>query len=196
MSPPSRAWYVVAAAIFVMGLVGFASLLFFTISKIGEGYVRVVVPGEGEVSLEKPGRYVIHHEFKSVVGGRVYSMASGEGLEGMKIEAFALPGNVPVPVHESTMSGTYSFGSYSGTSLMEFDIAQPGRFRVRGTRADGAASPQTVLSIAQSAVGSIVAAVFGCIATLFGSIVLSGGIVAWTLIKRNKAFKEVKGSTA
>ena len=196
MSPPSRAWYVVAAAVLLTGILGFAVFLFFTISKMGEGYVRVVVPGEGEVLLDKSGRYVIHHEFKSVVGGRVYSTMSGEGLQGVKIEVFALPGDVPVAVRESTMSATYSFGSYSGTSLMEFDIAQPGRFRVRGTRDDGATSPQTVLSIAQSSVGDIVVAVFGSIALLFGSIILSVGILVWTLIRRDRAMKASKGLIA
>lgn len=196
MSPPSRAWYVVSAAIFLVGLIAFASFLFLKLSRLNEGYVRVLVPGEAEVSLEKPGRYIIHHEFKSVFEGRVYSTPEGEGLQGMKIEVYSLPGDRPVAVQDTTLSASYSFGSYSGVSLMEFQAEQPGRFRLRGTRDDGSTRPQAVLSIAQSSVGDIVATVFGGIAIFFGSIILSVGVFVWTLIQRGKALKAAKGSAA
>ncbi|HSA60370.1 MAG TPA: hypothetical protein VLJ37_11885 [bacterium] len=187
---PGRWLYVLAGFVFLAGLAAFGAFLFAFLSTIGEGYVRVGAPGTSEFALTEPGTYVIHHEFKSVLDGKIYSTAKGEGLNGLTLDLVALPDGRPVPLRQSSMSSTYSFGSYEGTSLMEFTAAAPGRFRLKAALEgvpDGA--PRAVLSIAKESVTDILVSVFGGIAILFGSSFTAIAIVLVTFFKRQKAIK-------
>jgi hypothetical protein len=187
---PGRWLYVLAVFVFVAGLAAFGGFLFAFLSTIGEGYVRVGVPGSSEFSLTEPGTYVIHHEHKSVLDGKIYSTAKGEGLNGLQLELATLPDGQPVDLRQSSMSSTYSFGSYEGTSLMEFTVPGPGRYRIRA-QLEGVADgpPRGVLSIAKEAVKDIILSVFGGMAILFGASFTAIAIVVITFFKRQKALK-------
>jgi len=187
---PGRWLYVLAGVVFLTGIVAFGAFLFAFLSSIGEGYVRVGVPGASEFSLTEPGTYVIHHEHKSVLDGKIYSTVKGEGLNGLKLELVTLPDERPVDLRQSSMSSTYSFGSYEGTSLMEFTAAGPGRYRIKAELEGVAgATPRGVLSIAKEAVKDIILSVFGSIAILFGSSFTALAILLVTFFKRQKAIK-------
>lgn len=187
---PGRWLYVLAGVVFFAGLAAFGAFLFAFLSTIGEGYVRIGVPGMSEFALTERGTYVIHHEHKSVLDGKIYSTAKGEGLNGLTLELATLPDGRPVPLRQSSMSSTYSFGSYEGTSLMEFTVPGPGRYRLKAAL-DGASdgAPRGVLSIAKEAVKDILISVFGGIAILFGSSFTALAIVLITFFKRQKAIK-------
>jgi hypothetical protein len=191
---PGRWLYGLAIAVFFAGLAAFGGFLFAFLGTIGEGYVRVGVPGSSEFSLAEPGTYVIHHEHKSVLDGRIYSTAKGKGLNGLMLTLVTLPDERPVELRQSTMSSTYSFGSYEGTSLMEFTVPGPGRYRIKA-ELEGVAGgpPRGVLSIAKEAVKDIIVSVFGGIAILFGSSFLGVAIVVITFLKRQKAIRAAAG---
>ena len=52
-------------------ILGIASFVLFVLGHlfgIGDSLTRIVVPGKGEVELRDAGKYIIFHEYESVVG--------------------------------------------------------------------------------------------------------------------------------
>ena len=80
---PSRWYYVLAGVVLAAGLAGFSLLLFNGLSSLTGGLSQMVVPGQHELVLSETGGYTVFHEYQSVVGNKVYSMAQG-GLPGLQ----------------------------------------------------------------------------------------------------------------
>lgn len=58
---PGRKWYLLAVLFFILGMGAMALFLFSQLSGLTAGLQQVVVPGEAEVVLERPGSYTIIH---------------------------------------------------------------------------------------------------------------------------------------
>ena len=89
---------------------------------------RIVVPGVGILTLDQPGTYTVFHESESVVDGRVYV---AQDIAGLRVTVTADADGKPIPVVTSTGRTTNNYGGHSGTSMLSFDIASPGRFPVQ-----------------------------------------------------------------
>ena len=110
---PSRWYYALAGAVLVAGLVGFVLILFSGISGITGGLTQMVVPGRHELALTEAGKYTVFHEYRSVVGNKVYSMRQG-GLPGLECSLSRKATGETVPLSRSAMNSTYTMGSRSG----------------------------------------------------------------------------------
>ena len=66
-APPGRIWYLVAIAIFLVGMAAMAAFLITRLMSMDSGLTRFVVPGEQTLTLET-GSFTIFHEPQSVVG--------------------------------------------------------------------------------------------------------------------------------
>jgi hypothetical protein len=140
----SRAWYVVAAALFLAGGAGAGWALWTGLSGIGASLVRVTVPGSTELTLEAPGAYTIFHEQDSVIGGHFTSVPS---LAGLTVTVTDEASGAKLPVKSPSMNMTYSIGGHDGVAVLAFDAAHPGRYRLAAIYDDGRTEPKTVLAV-------------------------------------------------
>ncbi len=182
---PGRWLYGLAAVIFLSGWGLFGVILWKSLSGIGERLQQVVVPGTAEVSLPKPGKYTIFHEYQSVVGSRIYSMA--QDIPGLECSLQNKATGAPVELSRSVSSSSYSVGGRSGVSFMDFHIGQPGTYLLSAAYPEGVSGPETVLAVGQGVGLRIVAGVLGSLAAVFGCIGLAVAIAVYTGVKRYKA---------
>jgi hypothetical protein len=143
---PARAWYWVALVVFLAG-VGWLGGGLYLVAEQVDSFQRVPLPGEGEVSLDHSGGYVIYYE--------------GPGAETGNIPDFTVnvtPRSASAAVqrlehYESSV--TYSFGSREGRAVFTLQVASPGTFLIEATDAP-ATSGDSSLAIGSSIAGRIV----------------------------------------
>jgi hypothetical protein len=184
---PGRWLYGLAAVIFVAGWVLFAVFLWKNLSTIGKGFQQVVVPGKTDITLAKPGKYTIFHEYRSVVGTRVFS---GERyVSGLECRLASKATGEEVRLSRSLTSATYNSGGRSGVSMLDFRIETPGVYEFWAGYEDTGEGPQVVLAIGQGFGLRIVTTVLGSLAIVFGCIGLAVFIAVYTAVKRHNAQK-------
>jgi hypothetical protein len=175
----SPLWFVVAGLIAIAGFVCSGLYLWPRLGSVDAGLIRVVVPGNAVVTLDKPGTYTIFHEKRSVVDGKYYA---SDTVSGLRVELVAEAGGAPVRVVEPSTSTSYSVGNREGESIFAFTIDQPGRYRLMTNLAGG----QAVLAIGQGMFGAIFKLVGGTIAIAFAGLAIAGIIVGLTIWQRSK----------
>ena len=167
-----RLWYI--AGYVAAGVIAFAGIVVADrhlrpgLAAVDAGTIRVVVPGTAQLDLDGPGHYLIFHEFRGVVDGRVYESRS---VDGLRVTLEVEGNSALVPLVPPTMESEYEIGNRAGRSWLAFDVDRPGRFRLIASRANGAAEPKLVLAISRGLIGGI-----------FGSIFVSLGIAAAGLV--------------
>ena len=187
---PSRLYYGLAAVIFVGGWVMFGLFLFRNLSSLPDKLQQVVVPGKTDITLATPGSYTLFHEYRSVVGSRVYS--TSRDVSGLQCRLVSKATGVEVRLSRSIASETYNLGGRSGVSMLDFRIDQPGVYEFWAGYEGTGEGPQTVLSIGQGFGMGIIVTVFGSLAIVFGCIGLSVAIAVYTAVKRQKAYKRAQ----
>jgi hypothetical protein len=153
------------------------------IAGLQKALTRVVVPGSSELTLDEPGGYTIFHEPESVVDGRVYSVQS---VAGLRVTVVAEPDGTAIPTVEPGATSRYAIGSHSGVSILSFDIAQPGRYRLTAEYAGGRAEPQTVLAIGHGFVGRLLGTIFGAIGAVFVGFGAALALALTTYFRRRR----------
>lgn len=182
--PPSRWWYAVAVVIVFAGFGGMASFMLPRIESYGSSLIRLVAPGEIDMSLERPGTYTVFHEEHSVVDGRLYT---SDTISGLGVTVQSAETGESIPVVRAAMNETYSFGSYAGKSAFNFDIASPGSYRLIAAYKDGRSEPRVVLTIGHNFLTGLLLTIFGGIAIVFGAIALAIVIIVVVAQKRSTA---------
>lgn len=167
-------------------LVGIAIALWVglgAVAEVSHAFTRIVAPGTGVVAFEKPGNYTIFHESESVVDGRVYV---AKNISGMKVDVAPEAGGAAIAVHPPSVHSTYTLGGSSGESMLEFAVAEPGRYRVTAAYQSGQDGPKTVLAIGGGVIGTIFRAVaIVLVAILFG-FGLSLALLLTTYFRRRR----------
>lgn len=180
---PGRIWYVVAV---LVALAGFASAGFLIYSKLGDlttGMVQVVVPGEKVLALE-PGHYTIFHEYQSTVDGRIYS---GTDVTGLTVRLVPVDGGAPLALEEPSVTSSYDLGGRSGRSVLTFDVAEPGDYRLIAGYPDGEEKSQAVLAVGQGTTEAIVSLVFSALGIAFAGVIAAVIIAVITYRRRRAA---------
>ena len=172
-------WFVVAGLIAIAGFVAASLYLLPRLGSVDAGLIRVIVPGNATLTLDKPGTYTIFHEKQSVVDGKYYA---SDTVTGLRVELAAEAGGAPVRVVEPSTSTSYSIGNRKGASIFAFTIDQPGRYRLT----TGMAGGQAVLAIGQGTFGAIFALVGGTIAIAFAGLAIAGIIVLLVIWQRSR----------
>jgi uncharacterized membrane protein len=174
---PGSGWYILAGALAVAGVLaaaGMSARLVLT----WEDSVQFLAPGRQALTL-KAGNHVVWNDHVTVFEGRTFKSEN------------ALPDGVQVTVTGSSgpialraaSGGTYKGLSTERVAVMQFDIAQPGRYEiaVRGN------FPPRVFSVGPDHVSAVLWTVFGAIAALFVGWGAGIGIAAWAFIRREQA---------
>jgi Protein of unknown function (DUF2510) len=124
---PSRVWYWVAGAALVGSVVGFGlSLLlgFGSFARQVEELQRVPIPGQAEVSFDKPGGYTLYFEGMGAADEQVT-------IPSFHVSLASVSSGEEVPIRLYGDSETYSIGGRSGRAVGTFQIDKPGRFLLR-----------------------------------------------------------------
>lgn len=180
----SPIWFVVAGLI---ALAGFASALFYVMPRLGAadaGMIRVVVPGNAVLTLDKAGQYTIYHEKKSTVDGRYYA---SETVSGLRLRLTDEATGTPVKLTEPAVAANYTIGNKTGSSIYAFTIDRAGRYRLAADLAEGRSEPKAVLAIEQGMLGEMFSLIFGTMAIAFAGLGVAGAIVLVVLWRRSKA---------
>jgi hypothetical protein len=187
---PSRWYYGLAGLVFVAGWVLFAVVLFKNLSGLADKLQQVVVPGNVELTLSKPGKYTIYYEYRSVVGTRIFS--SEESLPGLQCRLVSRTTGSSIPLSRVTGSSSYTLGGRSGVGVLDFTIDKAGAYELSAGYPEGREGPEVVLAIGQGFTGGILTAVFGGLATVFGSMGAAVAIAVITFLKRMRAERALK----
>src|SRR6185312_8487947 len=159
----SRLWYVVAAIALLAGGTGAAMVLWSGLSGLDDGLIRIVVPGTSVLTLGEPGAYSIYHEPESVIDGKLYT---SQNIDGLRV-AVAEEGGEQVTVTTPTMTARYTIGGRSGVSVLAFEIAHPGRYRLTAAYSGGRTEPVAVLAVGHGFLGRLFRTVLGAVGSAF-----------------------------
>lgn len=185
-SEPSRLWYLLAVAVLIAALSGMGAFLSSRLSGLGEGLAQVVVPGETELTLD-PGSYTIFHESRSMVDGRIFV---ADDIAGLGV-ALASAAGAPVALASASISGSYEFAGRSGAAVFNFEIGDPGLYRLSAAYREGVDGPETVLAVGKGFGGDLLVTVMGALALAFGGVGLALAI-GWTVFARRQAARSAR----
>jgi hypothetical protein len=170
---PTRAWYWVALAVFVLGVVWLVGGLVMLGGRI-DSFQRVALPGSGQVSLDHSGGYLIYYEGPGAAAGNIPAF---------RINVKPLSASAAVQGLE-TYGGslTYSFGSREGRAVLTLQIASPGTFLIEAP--DAPVKPgSSSLAIGSSIAGSIVGTALPGVVLMLAAV---GGAIAVALVRRSR----------
>lgn len=183
---PGRGWYVLAAAIFLAGMIGSVWYAVTRVVGMESGLIQIVVPGTADLELKQRGTYTIFHERTSQVDGRLYT---ANDIAGLRVAVRSVASGQDIALRRPAASSTYTFSGRSGASAFAFTVDVPGTYRVTAAYDDGRPQPQTVLAVGTG----LFSGLFTTIA-VSGAIALVGTAVAMimfivVLLKRRKALR-------
>ena len=187
---PGRKWYWLGGAVAIVGIAAFVFLLVSRIGGIDDKLSQMLAPGKVEMVFAEPGTYTIFHEHESIFQQRYYS--SDEVVSGLAVRVVSVVSGAPVKVEAPGTNANYTIGGRAGVVILEFEIVEPGPYRISAAYADGRRKPQVVLAIGHDFLGELLVTVFGSLAIMFSSLGGAGAIIAVTAIKRGKAIRRSK----
>ena len=145
---PKRFWYVVAILLFSVPMIAGVINIFTTIDSYLSGGMQLMVPGETDIQINKPGTYLIYYETSAFTGrniantqlGRdfgiaIMDLASGEELQ-LKPAEFPITEELGATVRQALAEVQFdTLGSYSvaiageipsgdGLLMRRFDLAE------------------------------------------------------------------------
>ena len=182
----SRVGYVVAVLVFLAAAGTAGGILWHGINSLGTSVVRVVVPGVATLTLDEAGSYTIFHEAHSIVDGVVYSSAN---VDGLIVTVTAEAGGKPIAVSAPTATSRYSISGHEGVSILAFDIAQPGRYRLSAAYGDARSHGKTVLAVEHGFVARL-GTIAATIGTALSGIVAAVVIAAVTFARRSRLARQ------
>ena len=187
---PGRKWYWVAGAFGITCMVVFVVYLYNGITGMGDRLDQMLAPGKAEFAFAEPGIYTVFHEHASVFEGRYYS--SPGIVSGLEVRVVSSAGTGGVAVHAPGSNLSYELAGRSGNSIFEFEIVEPGPYRITAAYADGRGSPEVVLAIGHDFMGKLMTTIFGSFAIMIGGLGGAGVIVVVTYMKRDRAIAASK----
>jgi hypothetical protein len=187
---PSRWYYGLAIAVFIIGGSLFAVFLFNSLSGLTEALTQVVVPVKSEIIFSETGKYTIFYEYQSVVGNRLYY--TGERLSGLHCTLTSKVTGYRIALSRPMTRSTYSFGARKGVSVLQFNIDQPGIYEFSASYPRGQEGPEVVLAMGRGFMKKLMGTIFGGLALFFGSGAIAVAITVVTLLKRQKAKKQLE----
>lgn len=132
-SPTGKINFKILILSLLTGALGFAVFAYFLVSGIydlGDSAVQAQMPGTVTLNLKDSGSYTVFHEYTHKFDSSV--TAGGDREAERMTLTLVSPEQTDVPVHKVNGSATYNVGGRSGYSLFEFQITQPGDYRLTG----------------------------------------------------------------
>ena len=185
--PPSGWHYLIGVAVWIVGIALFVVLVITQIAG-NLPQVQVVVPGTHEIYLEKPGKYTVFYEYQSVIDNKIY--ATGESLSGMLVILKSKEDSREIALSRPSTSSSYQAGEggRAGTSVLEFEIEEPGSYILSAQYPGGVSGSDVVFAIGQFNLAGII---LGGLGIFFGTLIIGGFIIIRAHLKRRRATESV-----
>jgi hypothetical protein len=187
---PSRWYYGLAIAVFIIGESLLTVFLFNNLSGLTEALTQIVVPVKSEIMFPEMGKYTIFYEYQSVVDNRLYF--TGERFSGLHCTLKSKETGYRIALSRPLTRSTYSFGGRKGVSVLQFNINQPGTYEFSASYPKGHKGPEVVLAMGRGFMKKLMGIIFGGLALFFGSGAIAVAITVVTLLKREKAKKQLE----
>jgi hypothetical protein len=181
-------WPFVAAGLVLLACIGGAIYLFITgLLGLSSGLIRIEAPGIHQVQLDKAGGYTIFLETGEVRDGVLVGGETSAGGLSVRVET---PDGATIPVGASTVAGSYSFGGRQGRSIMQFDVPQPGNYKVTTEFVQSQPRSPVILTISGGFAKNIVISILAPIGLFLGGVIAAVLIVVITLVSRKSSPRE------
>ncbi|HSC44722.1 MAG TPA: hypothetical protein VLC94_02775 [Candidatus Acidoferrum sp.] len=168
----------------------FAYLLWTGVKEATGSLTQIVVPGEKELNLAEPGEYTIFLEEQSEVDGRIYSARGA--IRGLKCTVAAQSGNEELPVRSLSSTVTYTLSRRSGRSILQFDVANAGVYKIGCAYPENAAAPQTVIAVGTGVDTRIFNTLLRSLAAFFLTFVVSLTIFLVIVARRDRCRRQLR----
>jgi hypothetical protein len=126
---PGRMWYLVPLMIALVSVLFVPLAIVKAVTDKNVLAVQFAVPGETNLEVQRPGKYVLWNETQTIFQGQVFSF-SPDLPNGMKIELTDLKTSNAIPMTADT-STSMSSSQESRHSVGYFEITEPGKYRVK-----------------------------------------------------------------
>jgi hypothetical protein len=190
---PSRWYYGLATVVFLTGVLLFTLFLFNSLSALTGGLTQLVVPTiESDITFSEAGKYTIFYEYQTVIDNKLYF--TGESLSGMQCTLTRKATGHRIALSRPLARSTYSLGGRKGVSVLEFNIDQPGIYEFSASYPEGQEGPEVVLAVGHGFLKNLIGTIVGGLAIFFGSIVIAIAIAVVTVLKRQKARKQLESN--
>jgi hypothetical protein len=173
-----RLGYLIGVGVIALGLVCFVAYLAVQTGRIVPD-TRVVVPGTHDIDLRSSGKYTVFYEYRSIIGGRVYSTEESEPE--ISASLTSQKDGRSVEMLQPSERSSYGTHSYKGVSVLQFRIEEPGTYVLTGAYDHGETGPDVVYAIGQTDVKTYVLTAFWL---AFGGLVIGGLIIVVTFVMR------------
>jgi hypothetical protein len=176
-------WYLLGVLIIIGGLVAGIVGAIHDVGRLVEavGHVaRFVVPGSENVTISKPGTYVLYYEYKSVLDGEIFSTSQETDV---KCTATRFRTGEDVPIEPVRLTAQYEINGRAGKAIAQFTATDSGTYILSCAHPDNA-GPRIVLAVAPPLTGDWLVSMFKWLAIVFGSFALGLVILIVTLVRR------------
>jgi hypothetical protein len=180
---PSRAWYLVPVAIVIASIAVLIYILSSRLNALPDKLMHLVVPGQADLNLVQTGTYSIFHERQSVVDGHLFISNDIAGLRVSVRSASA----ADVPLAPPGASAAYSIGSRAGVVIFEFEVREPGTYRLAAGYDGDRALPRAVLAVGLGFIDELAATKFGGVAIFFAGLIGAAALAGVIYVKRRRA---------
>ena len=126
---PGRIWYLVPLLVTLVSLLFIPLAIVQAVTDKNILAVKFVVPGEKDLEIRKPGKYVLWNETQTIFQGQTYSSSTSIPA-GVQIQLTELKTMSSVPMN-TDMSATMTSGQEARVSVGYFELIEPGQYRVK-----------------------------------------------------------------
>lgn len=192
LAMPGRKWYWIAGAVGISTVAAFIFFLLSSLSGFGDDLQQMKAPGKADFNFPEPGNYTVFHEHESVFEGAYFS--SPGTVSGLRINVQPSGGGKTIVPRASSVNASYEMNGRSGVSIFEFDIAEPGSYRVDARYDDGGSNPVVILAIGHDFMGGLLTVIFTGLGIMFAGLGGAGAIAVVTYMKRERVLSAPKGT--
>jgi uncharacterized Tic20 family protein len=122
---PKRLWYVVAILFFLVPMIAAGSTIFNTIDSFLSGGIRLMVPGETDFQINKPGNYMVFYETRAFTG---FNMANNQLSRNVGIAIMDLATGDELELKTAGINMTEEFGTTFRKAIAEVQFDSLGAY--------------------------------------------------------------------
>lgn len=180
----AKAYYALAAVPFLLSIIVFGWILLTDLRSMTGGFTRVIVPGKATIHLTHVGLQTVFYEYESRIGDQVFHTSTN--FKEMDCGLLNLANRAKVPLRRPRGTTSYTeTGHFSGYSVLEFRLEQPGDYEFSCDYTDPAREEHLIFAIGTDQTGAIFKTASIEILVLFLGIGVSAVGIALVYRKRN-----------
>jgi hypothetical protein len=184
------AWYYWLAPLLLMAGTSFSVREFrHGMPDLSDALTQVVVPGHATLTLKHGKLCTVYYEVHTVVNGKTYN--TNAVVSGLQCQVKSVDGGNAVALRPPPNGPTtYSVGNRSGSSLLEFSVAQDGPYDFSCAYEEKSQGRDVVLAVGYGVGVRIVKTVFLVFFGIIGGAALAVLSFFWVYIKRDNAIAQ------